>query len=57
MRCAIVILDTCPIGTIFSLLMDLADCSTISQCEELFSYVEAQMHQWKMVSWVKYSMR
>lgn len=43
------IVEACPIGTIFSLLMDLSDCSTISQSEELFGYVEAQMHQWKVV--------
>ena len=45
-------LESCPLGTIFSMLMDLADCSTIEQCEELFTFVETKMSKWKAVSWL-----
>ncbi|XP_067943568.1 THO complex subunit 1-like isoform X2 [Watersipora subatra] len=39
--------ESCPLGTIFSMLMDLADCSTIDQCEQLFTFVENKMAKWK----------
>jgi len=45
-----VLVESCPLGTIFSMLMDLADCSTISQCEDLFTYVEGKMGKFKSVS-------
>lgn len=46
----VLVVDLCPVGTVFGMLLDLADCSTIDQCQQLFAYVEQNISHWKSVS-------
>ena len=45
--CAI---DMCSTSTLFILLSDLFDTISLSDCEEVFSFVEQRVSLWKMVS-------